>query len=160
MGQGHRRLSFAARAPISAVDDQGRRPNQQMKWYRDKKWLVGTILALVGIFVSVGTWLFAKSSNQNSIGTISGNSGAVAQGNYNVINAAPRHSFSSVQTINTLPPKLGGKSVLNLDNVGTLRLFVPDSIDQATLVLDTIPMKFPDQGIFTDIHQYRTKVHI
>ena len=43
---------------------------------------------------------------------------------------------------------------MNLDNVATLRLYVPDAIDLATLILDTIPMRFPDQGSFKDVEIY------
>ena len=114
-----------------------------MKWYKDKRWLVGTILLPVGV-AGFG-WLYANSSNLNSIINIPNNTGIVTQGQIGN-NIIKTHSFSTTQRINTLPRSLGGKRVLNLDNVATLRLFMPNTIDKVTLILDTTPMTFSDQA--------------
>jgi hypothetical protein len=67
-----------------------------MKWYRDKKWLVGIILALVGIFVSVGAWMFANTSSQNSISGVPNNTGVINQqiGGSTIINNNQQRSGS------------------------------------------------------------------
>jgi hypothetical protein len=46
-----------------------------------------------------------------------------------------RNAFSATQSINTLPHSLGGTRILTLDNVATLSLGVPSSMDMATLFL-------------------------
>jgi hypothetical protein len=59
---------------------------------------------------------------------------------------APHHvAFSDVQRIEALPSALGGNDVLRLDNLATLRLTAPYSLSSVTLILDTTPVKFPNQ---------------
>jgi hypothetical protein len=45
------------------------------------------------------------------------------------------NAFSATQSINTLPHSLGGTEILNLDNVATLSLGAPSSMDMVTLFL-------------------------
>jgi hypothetical protein len=56
-----------------------------------------------------------------------------------------RNAFSQTQRIKVMPPSLGGNEVLTLDNVATLRLFMPHSTSMITLILDIVPVKLPDQ---------------
>jgi hypothetical protein len=51
-----------------------------------------------------------------------------------------RHAFSERQSIKVLPPFLGGNMTLRLDNVATLRLHAPYSMQLATMILDVVPM--------------------
>jgi hypothetical protein len=46
-----------------------------------------------------------------------------------------RNAFSATQSVNTLPHSLGGTRILNLDNVATLSLGVPSSMNMVTLFL-------------------------
>lgn len=54
-----------------------------------------------------------------------------------------RMAYSSYQTINTLPPSLGGSNTINLDTAGTLKRFVPYSIAGVSMMLDATPVYFP-----------------
>lgn len=56
-----------------------------------------------------------------------------------------RSLFSQTQSIKVLPSSLGGNSTLNLDNIATLILHVPYSMDSVTLLLDVVPVVFPDR---------------
>mgnify|MGYP001591711657 CR=1 FL=1 len=56
-----------------------------------------------------------------------------------------KSSFSQTQSIKTLPSSLGGIDYLNLDNVATLKLYVPSSLNKVTLLLDVVPISLPDQ---------------
>lgn len=56
-----------------------------------------------------------------------------------------RSFFSQTQSIKILPPSLGGNDVLNLDNLGTLKLHVPYSLTSITLLLDVVPTTLPDK---------------
>jgi hypothetical protein len=51
-----------------------------------------------------------------------------------------RHAFSETQSIKVAPPFLGGNMTLRLDNVATLGLHVPYSMQSAPLILDVVPM--------------------
>jgi hypothetical protein len=51
-----------------------------------------------------------------------------------------RSAFSQTQSIKVLPPSLGGNMTLHLDNVATLRLAAPYSMEMATLALDVVPI--------------------
>ena len=53
---------------------------------------------------------------------------------------------------------MGGNTALNLDNVGTLRLYGPYSLEKITLLLDLVPVSLPDRHYpgaeFKDIEIY------
>jgi hypothetical protein len=49
-----------------------------MKWYKDKRWLAGSIILPVG--VALFGWLYANSSSPISITNLSNNTGIVTQG--------------------------------------------------------------------------------
>jgi hypothetical protein len=51
-----------------------------------------------------------------------------------------RSAFSQTQSIKVLPPFMGGNMTLTLDNVATLRLHLPYSMQMLTLLLDVVPM--------------------
>src|SRR5437660_232472 len=51
--------------------------------------------------------------------------------------------FSATQSINTLPRSLGGADTLTLDNVATLSLGVPSSMNMVTLFLGA-PITYPN----------------
>jgi hypothetical protein len=89
-----------------------------MKWYRDKKWLVGSIV--VPVVLAVFGWIYVNSSSRNS---------------------QPPHTFSEKQSIKVLPASLGGNNILNLDNIATLRreFYTKFSIN---LLLDTPAIAF------------------
>lgn len=53
--------------------------------------------------------------------------------------------FSETQSIKFLPTALGGNDTINLDNIATLKLYVPSSIDRVTLLLDVVPIALPDK---------------
>ena len=63
----------------------------------------------------------------------------------NTVITTIRNLFSQTQSIKVLPPSLGGNLTLNLDNLGTLRLHVPYSLAQVTLLLDVVPTTVPIQ---------------
>ena len=56
-----------------------------------------------------------------------------------------RNAFSSTQSIKVLPPRLGGKDTLTLENVATLRQFGPYTDFSVTLLLDTPALRLPDK---------------
>lgn len=56
-----------------------------------------------------------------------------------------RTAFSDTQFIRIMPSELGGNTTLNLDNVGTLKLHVPYSLDKITLLLDVVPVSLPNR---------------
>ena len=75
--------------------------------------LVGIILALLGgAFSLVG---FIISPDQTIVNTI-------------------RNYFSQTQSIKVLPPSMGGVDHLNLDNIARLKLYVPYSLENVTLL--------------------------
>jgi hypothetical protein len=51
-----------------------------------------------------------------------------------------RRAFSQTQSIKVLPPMLGGNIALKLDNVATMRLHAPYSLNLVTLILDAVPV--------------------
>jgi hypothetical protein len=122
--------------------------SQRNKWYRDKRFLVGSIvvpvvLALIGL-------IYAKSSNQNSLTNVS-NTGIITQGigSTNIINIPQHRSFSSTQRIIVAPRFLGGNDVLDLDNVATLTLFPLVTRDRVILSLDELRIPvIPGSDIF------------
>jgi hypothetical protein len=69
-----------------------------------------------------------------------------------------RSAFSDTQFIRVLPSDMGGNMVLNLDNVGTLRLHAPYSSEKITMLLDVVPISAPNQHLpgveFRDIETY------
>ncbi|MDG1708115.1 MAG: hypothetical protein P8H03_05100 [Emcibacteraceae bacterium] len=90
------------------------------------------------------------SHGDNSVNVSSGiyqtsygdNSTNVA-GNYNVNQLPPK--FSEEQTVNTLPPHLGGKDRLNLGNIGSLLRLVPCNNEMVTMAVDAVPINYPDK---------------
>lgn len=89
-----------------------------------------------------------NTSGGIGIGHVSG--GDFSQHTHN----APR-KFSGVFEVTTLPSHMGGNRTVDLDGVATLNLFPPWSLDTATMMLDSVPMKQPDVNLqgaqFTDI---------
>jgi hypothetical protein len=119
-----------------------------MKWYRDKKFIVGSLLTLG---VAIVGWLYFTQAGPN-LQTIVTNNGITTQGqtgNNTFNNITQRHFFSSEQHIIPFPDfaggKEGGKKVLELDNVATLTIppFVFPTRDRAVLVLDFIATPVP-----------------
>jgi len=131
-----------------------------MKWYRDKKFIVGNVAIPVGaafftglltLGVAIVGWLYFTQAGPN-LQTIVTNNGITTQGqtgNNTFNNITQRHFFSSEQHIIPFPDfaggKEGGKKVLELDNVATLTIppFVFPTRDRAVLVLDFIATPVP-----------------
>jgi hypothetical protein len=90
-----------------------------------------------------------KHSNErpadNSSASV-GRDGLAVSGNNNTIylNRSPQPRFSQTQTIGRLPER-GKPDTINLDNLGTLKLFVPSNDHSVTLLLDVIPLDLPDK---------------
>ena len=55
-----------------------------------------------------------------------------------------RTAFDETQSINILPSSLGGKHLLRLRNLATLRLGAPYSLEMVTLRQDATPTRLPD----------------
>jgi hypothetical protein len=120
-----------------------------MKWYRDKKFIIGNISVPVGaaIFTSLVTvgvaivgWLYFAHADPNSQ-TIVSTTGITTQGqtgNNIINNVIQQHSFSETQRIIMAPSFLGGNMLLNLDNIATLTAWPPPTRDRVTLMLDFI----------------------
>jgi hypothetical protein len=103
-----------------------------MKW-RDKKWLIGLIVAVA---VAVVGWTLERSPNQPP--NVNASTGGIATqgqtGNNVVNNVQTTHHFSETQSITE--PKHLGNSILNLDNVAALRV-VETKPGAILLLLDT-----------------------
>lgn len=57
-----------------------------------------------------------------------------------------RQAYSAEVTINSLPPPLGGKNTINVDNVFTLRLSVPYSVNEVTFTINATGVQLPDKN--------------
>ena len=68
--------------------------------------------------------------------THSGSGDNVGRDKNTIINQRP--PYSATQVIDNLPPSLGGRDVLNLDNLATLRLLTPLEAGKITLLLDVV----------------------
>lgn len=69
-----------------------------------------------------------------------------------------RARFTSTQTVSTFPSETGENRTLNLDNVATLRLGVPYSANDVTMVLDPVVVRLDgehDPGIQVEALGYR-----
>jgi hypothetical protein len=129
-----------------------------MKWYRDKKFIIGNISVPVGaaIFTSLVTvgvaivgWLYFAHADPNSQ-TIVSTTGITTQGqtgNNIINNVIQQHSFSETQRIIMAPSFLGGNMLLNLDNIATLTAWPPPTRDRVTLMLDFIATPVVMKGL-------------
>lgn len=66
--------------------------------------------------------------------------------------------FAAECEMTTAPTSLGGRSVIDLDGIATLRLMPPYSRTSVTVALDMVPIKHPNRiepdAQITDVHLY------
>ncbi len=109
----------------------------------DNIWIVTIIGGVVVLLIGYYVFGIGKSNSGDVYNVSSKNqTGGMTAGKIEISNS--RNLFSQTQSIKTQPTGLGGNRLLNLDNVATLRLRPPYSLNNATLILDVVSQTLPD----------------